>query len=112
MRRALVSPAPPGGLGTMILIVFDGKSCAAARGGSTARPQATRTHPIHRCINMIACLLVVFAWIAVRKIEANTWVPSSESRKDFVAVCGPCEGLFAGESFGPFSESSNVRTVE
>src|SRR5882757_1707142 len=40
-RRALISPAPPGGLGTMILMVFEGKSCAAADSEMTARAQAS-----------------------------------------------------------------------
>src|SRR5262245_35514521 len=38
-----MSPAPPGGLGTMILIVLEGKSCAGATPDAVARTHARKT---------------------------------------------------------------------
>ena len=40
--RALMSPAPPGGLGTMMRIGRDGRSCAVAASGSSANARSTR----------------------------------------------------------------------
>src|ERR1700704_1878006 len=40
--RALMSPAPPGGLGTMMRIGRNGRSCAVAASGSSANARSTR----------------------------------------------------------------------
>src|SRR5262249_30965491 len=55
ISRALMSPAPPGGLGTMMRIGREGKSCAeAARGSRTETSSNSRG----QCLNMPRSLLL------------------------------------------------------